>query len=341
MHMLRLTIISSIIIVACSYSKESTMYRYTPLSGKEKALFKKTYSDLKKAYESGAYATFSKFAPSMIIEYENIHLDPACKKLRPMYNEIDSLYNAREALVKIENELEQLDLEHKGSALEFYDEYVSIYKKIEDRDSIYKYQRLLYLTADSVISEDPSIANFALVNSLLNMSTEYKGTLKERVEDLFQEKFLQLSSEMNFKDIQEFQKNYPDMFSNEIAQLNEKCRQKEKLSLLRKPSFFGLDDFTSKYGIDKKVEENVRLHYRRQLMRKVDVELFADYYKRFPEDDFQLFSLIEGQLFNRFIEKKTVENADLYLKFFPKGRYANIVMEQLAITEGLAQSQIQ
>jgi hypothetical protein len=168
----------------------------------------------------------------------------------------------------------------------------------------------------------------------MNISAEYKGTLRERVEELFQEKFLQLSSEMNFNDILDFQKTYPDMFSIEIAQLIEKCRQKEKLSLLRNPSFPGLDGFTSKYGIDKKVEENVRSYYRRILMRKVDVELFAEYYKRFPEDDFQLFSLIEGQLFNRFVEEKTVENADFYLKFFPKGKYANIIFNERCSYEG-------
>jgi hypothetical protein len=258
-----------------------------------------------------------------------------------MYIEIDSLLHVREEILKVQEELNTLDQQNSGNGVEIFDDYVTVYRRIGDKDSIYKYQRLLYLTADSIISNNPSISNFTLVNSAENISAEYKETLRERVEDIFQATFLQISSEMNYKQINEFQKNYPTMFNTEISQLVEKCRQKEKLSLSRNPSFAGLDDYISKYGVDKKVEEIVKNYFRGILIRKVDIELFAEYYERFPEDDFQLFGLIESQLFNRFIEKKTVENADTYLKYFPKGRYANIIMEQLAITEGLAQSQTQ
>lgn len=308
-------IITFIIISFCLVQGQS----YRPLSGKDKKLFERSYKDLKTAYSNNDFKTYQYFADKILIEYENILLDPSSSKLRPKYLEIDSLNKSLTARVNAETKRSEMIL---GSPILTYDQLINLYKNV-NRDSTIKYQGKLNKTIDSIIQNKMySLEFYREANICKNIPDSSQKIIRKGVEVLFQEKFLELSSKLDYKEIDSFEKNYPEIYKQDVKELKEKAKMKERLTNIRYPEFNQYDQYIKTHGKDEELKNVVKKHYRKSLLAKLDLETFEEYYRRFPEDDFELFANIEDKLYQTWLKKGMNEtDGATYLKYFPQGRY--------------------
>lgn len=83
--------------------------------------------------------------------------------------------------------------------------------------------------------------------------------------------------------------------------------------------------YIARYGQDAAVTKKVKDGMRAYLLTSHDVLVFEVYYVAFPDDDFELFTVIEDGLYKQYLGNKNLSTAALYLKYFPKGRYAQSI----------------
>ncbi len=297
-------------------------YSYKPLTSKEQKLFKKTYSDLMAAYKSNDFVIFEQFATVAVDQFRNILLDRGSVSIKPKYCEIDSL------LKVVKSDKAAAESKEVLSSICNADQKVSMYKKRnnnDNNDSVLHYKKRLLYICDSLMTP-PSLDVYRDIMRCENLTEEYKQVTSDKVKALFQERFLELSANAEYDSLDAFSKMYPDIFTEDIVQLKEKAAQKMRLSILRKPSFAKLDEYTFRFGEDAKLVQSVKASCRKYLLSKFDAPIFEEYYKRFPEDDFKLFESIENNIYNKTILSRSLEDINLYLKYFPNGRYAQIVI---------------
>jgi hypothetical protein len=309
----------SILILLVISAGVFSEYSYKPLTSKEQKLFKKTYADLMVAYKANDFVIFEQFATVAVDQFRNILLDRGSVSIKPKYCEIDSL------LKVVKSDKAAAESKVVLSSICSADQKVTMYKKRNNSDSVLYYQkRLLYISDSSMCP--PSLDVYRDIMRCENITEDYKQKTSDKVKALFQERFLELSANAEYDSLDAFSKMYPDIFTEDIVQLKEKAAQKMRLSILRKPSFAKLDEYTFRFGEDAKLVQAVKASCRKYLLSKFDAPIFEEYYKRFPEDDFKLFESIENNIYNKSLLSRSLEDINLYLKYFPNGRYAQIVI---------------
>jgi hypothetical protein len=285
------------------------------------------------------YAVFRKFGANTLNEFQNMLLDPTCGKLRDKYAKIDSLVSRIDKLDSIKIAFD--NIEHSGeSPMQRYERSIDFFRQAAENDSIRKYSHLLYAEVIKRMDAGLTMSDYWAINALQNIGQDLKDLARSRTQEMFQEKFLQLSSKMDYDSILSFQALYPEIFPEDVASLLEKAKQKYRSSLLRKPDLDRYGAFVDRFGKDEYLTRRIKAKFRRYLLDSLDMPTFERYYKAFPEDDYELFGSIEDRLFMQFAENRCTERAMQYLKYFPKGKYAEAVIESInRLAENMAKEE--
>jgi len=332
LHWLLLVACSAIVAYATvtyATAAEPQQHSYAPLTGKEKRLFSRTYNHLIAAYKEGDYATFAAFAETAVKEYKNIMLDPSSKKLRGKYRELDALLQTLKTAKIMQKTISEMP-KTTGGTMTYYDDLIDIFA-LYNSDSAYKYGHILNDMADSAIQNITSLDDYQKILKIRNISPERKENARKKAERLLSDKFVELSSGMDYDAIAQFMAAFPGVFTEDLEQLLDKAKTKNRMSIIRKPDFNAYDAYIAKFGNDEYLTDKIKEYYRTQIMTKPsqkitdDLKMFESYFARFPEDDLPLFSQIEERLYKNFETQRTIDAAALYLKYFPSGRYAQVI----------------
>jgi len=312
----------------CTTAAEQ-LHSYAPLTGKEKRLFTRTHAHLMAAYKEADYTAFMTFSEPALKEYKNIMLDPGSQKLRVKYRELELLLQSLKTAKIMQKTIDEMPKTNTGT-MQYYDNLIDIFV-LYDADSVSKYRNVLNNMADSVIQNINSLEGYQEIIKIKNISPERKKNAMAKVEHLLSDKFVELSSTMDYDAIAQFMAVFPGIFTEDLEQLLDKAKTKDRLAIIRKPDFDLYDAYIAKFGDDEYLTAKIKEYYRKQLMTKPsakitdDMQVFETYFARFPADDMPLFSQIEDRLYKNFEKQRTIDAAALYLKYFPAGRYAQVI----------------
>ena len=299
---------------------------YQSLDKQARNEFQKSYKAIKIAYQERNYGPILRFAPIMQKKYESILLDPSCKKIRPMYNElgkiicnvtyemkVDSLYRL------VSGCLDRGDME---SALLHYDAMLSLVKE----DSMLVERKRQYDSLVRIVTSKKSMHSYSFLASLRHVDQDDLFGLRNAIHEVFDERIAQLSASMSCDSIIQFRKSFPGVRPDDMAALLDRARMAQRRSLLRQPSFLGYAEFRELFGNDDKLKQCIKkMAFKMAFSVAADPAPLREYIKLFPNEEQEIWNGFEDALYNDWRSKQTSIAAATYLRFFPNGRYTGIV----------------
>ena len=177
-----------------------------------------------------------------------------------------------------------------------------------DREGVYdslkrKEMPHLYECIVEMYETDQSYATFQKIDQYHYSDRAYVEKLRKHIETGFEQRILQLSSEMNVDTLLAFKQKYPGVYSNDVESLLEKAKDKYRLSILRKISPASVKEFYDKFG----------------------------------GPDGELESTLEKTMYEKFLKERSREDAEDYSYRFPKGKNIMSVQEFLSHFTGALQ----
>jgi hypothetical protein len=321
----KITAILLVSVVGCFAAE------YKPLSGADQKLLVDNYKAVKEAYAEKNFASILKFVPEMITKFESVIMDPECKKLRPLYLEIELILDN----VRYSIGMDSLDQEATGflkkndieSALVTYDKILSALHR-NDSNNIPKFRKKF----DSLVvkaEKKQNLATYSILTSLTHINRERLKGCKYEMSDQFDEKIARLSASMNPDSLYQFKKNYPDVKPDLVRELVDRARTAMRQSLLRQPSISGYLHYKELFGDDKLLHDALknRCFTLAFAVETPDPLPIKDFVTLFPEEEQKIWQEFEDFLFQKWNKKPSEIYAQNYLKLFPQGRYAQIVYE--------------
>jgi hypothetical protein len=281
------------------FSLEAASFK--SLTNDDRKEFIKTYSSIKEAYKAGNYSVIKKFCPDLIDKYGSIMLDSKSEDLRPKYKEMEEILIDSKRLSTRDSLLALIYGDHKfqrySACADIYQDFFAFI----DREGVYdslkrKEMPHLYECIVKMYENDQSFATFEKIDQYRYSDRAYVEKLRKQIENGFEQRILQLSSEMNVDTLLAFKQKYPGVFTNDVESLLEKAKDKYRLSILRKISPGAVKEFYDKFGG--------------------------------PDDELE--STLEKTMFGKFQKERTKEDAEDYAYRFPKGKNIMAVQEFLS-----------
>lgn len=269
---------------------------YKPLTNKDKKEFIKAYESITAAYSNTNYDVIKRYCPDIIEKYGAIDLDMRSKELRPKLKQLGIIL-ADSKRLSVKDSL--LTMVHESLSKNDYEacaeRYQDLFKFIDSEgcfDSLKKTEMpKLYDCIKKMYEENPNYRTFGKMDSYKYSDRQYVDKLRSKIENGFEEKLLQLSSEMNIDSLINFQKNFPGIYVNDVTALIEKAKDKYRLSVLR----------------------------------NISPAAVQFYYDRFGGPNEELETSLERNMWNKFDNQRTKEVAEDYALRFPKGKYIEII----------------
>jgi hypothetical protein len=216
--------------------------------------------------------------------------------------------------------------------LEHYTMYMQFLKE-NNCDSLFDTEMNNYITMVTQVYEalGRTPEAFETIRQFPFLPDQFYTKEVKRLEMVLQGSFLQLTAEMNIKKIQEFKKQYPGLFKTEIKNLEERCRVKDRLSLLRDDNITleKIEKYLSHYSRDKYLIKNIKEKYKSLIVSEYQINKlankFLEYKTLFPEPD-ELYQKIEHMLLKRALDRNYLA-CTYYIQLFPDGRQIEHVKE--------------
>ena len=278
---------------------------YKSLTNDERKDFVKTFSSIKEAYKVGNYSVIKKFCPDLIDKYGSIMLDAKSEDLRPKYKEMEEILIDSKRL-SIRDSLLALIYEHHkfqrySACADIYQDFFAFL----DREGVYdslkrKEMPHLYECIVKMHENDQSFTTFEKIDQYNYSDRVYVEKIRKQIENGFEQRILQLSSEMNVDTLIAFKQKFPGVFTNDVESLLEKAKDKYRLSILRKISPGAVKEFYDKFGG--------------------------------PDDELE--STLEKTMFGKFQKERSKETAEDYAYRFPKGKNIMSVQDFLSRLTG-------
>jgi len=283
------------IIASAAYSLD-----YAPLSRTDKKAFVNAAKAIETAAAQGSYGGVLRFGPGVLKKYESIMLDPGCKDLRPIYENIEKLISdvvlfgvADSFQISIDKQIKANDY---YGALQKYDSYFDYLHSIKNDSLLAKHEPLYRQYAEKHFNG--SYHNYTELAKLKYIDKNQLDGLREIVENSFKESFVTISS-ASIEELFSFKAQYPGIFDDDIDNLIQSHKARWRLSLKRRPSVEGIER----------------------------------YYLVFSEKDRMIDSLFHNVLYDRFVKEQDIISASKYLVNFPSGRSAREVRMFIEIQE--------
>ncbi len=291
-----------LVIGAFSMLNAQRMPDYSPLDKAQKKLFKSSYIALIKAADEGNKEAFLLFAPGMIVKYESILLDPQCVDLRNAYKDIKSRYQMYQLSLSVDSLKTTLNQSIKEkdfpSIFKVSSSLLSIYRQ-NGNDSLFKvYQTKIDSLILSNYHNNSDFAVFTSIEQFPYISQNVIDTLKSQLELTKRDALTRLSANLDYDEISDFQKQYPSLFSEDVAHLKDMAQANLKTSALRSAL-------------------------------KGNTQSLIDYRDRFGAKDNTVDKVLENSLFKAFEVSQNEETAGRYLLYFPDSPRAAKTKEYL------------
>jgi len=318
---------------------------YKSLTNNDKKEFENAYKAVKSSFFDRNFDQIIKFTPEILINYESLMFDPDCKKLRPLYEEIqqilgyvrnskkiDSIETAGEAYLSSKKNKKALML--YDDALEFlYSADSAKYPKYRAR-----YDSLIF-----EISKDKTMATYSFIASLKYVDREFLKTYRNGIHDQFEYKIAELSASLNPDSIKAFQTTYPGIRSDDVDALLERARIALRHSTIRQPSMAGYTHYKALFGDDRLLHQTIKKQaFKLSLYPNPDPNPLKDYIKVFPDEEQTVWANFEDSLYSFWNKTHSPFKAQDYLRFYPQGRYAAYIvspqMSQNSYQQGMDQA---
>ena len=274
---------------------------YKSLTNDDKKEFVKAYASIKEAYKAANYSAIKKYCPDLLDRFGSIMLDSKTEDLRTKYKEIEQILVDSKRLSTRDSLLSVIYEHHKfqrySACADIYQDFFAFL----DREGVYdslkrKEMPHLYECIVEMYETDQSYATFQKIDQYHYSDRAYVEKLRKHIETGFEQRILQLSSEMNVDTLLSFKQKYPGVYSNDVESLLEKSKDKYRLSILRKISPAAVKEFYDKFGG--------------------------------PDDELE--STLEKNMFEKFLKERSREDAEDYAYRFPKGKNIMSVQEFLS-----------
>lgn len=273
---------------------------YKSLTGDEKRDFQKTYSSIKETYRVGNYSVIRKFCSDILDRFGSILLDSKCEDLRPKYKEIEEILvnskrlSIRDSLIALIYENHKF--QRNSVCADLYQDFFEFIDKEGVYDSLKKAETPhLYECIANMYNSDPSFETFEKIDHYRYSDRKYVEKIRKQIETGFEQRLLQLSSDMNVDTLLAFKQKYPGVLQGDIESLIEKSKDKYRLSIIR----------------------------------KINPGSVKAYYDKFGGPDDELETTLEKSMYDKFVKEKSKEAAEDYAYRFPKGKYLMYVQEYL------------
>ena len=291
-------IISIIIIVIISSGSD-----YHPLTKKDRSSFQRDSKTIIEAYGKKNYNAIKLFGPGIVEKYESIELDPGSMDLRNTYHRIKNIVESIERIKltdSLNSEIQGLLFKRDyAKALDVYQDYMFYLMKVTPKnvsDSLIAMHKTEYnQIVGEMFKSYPNIQTFKKVKSLRFTDSELIDSLKVRLQDIYFDDFLYISSSSDYGRLEEFKKNFEGIYDEDIENL----------------------------------QINIQAHMRGKAIRSGNIEYIEKYYSMFPEKDPLIEEKLEKDLFEKFYRTFDMNDAMKYLTYFPKSRRSSMVREEL------------
>ncbi len=310
--------------------------KYARMSRKEIKQYKITYGDLILAFSEKNFTGFKIHGEKFIQDYENVLLDPSSVDLREDYYNISSLLKGLEKTITLDRHLSAIDSVRGCSPsiemLHIYEHALTFLLNV-GLDSLYNTVQKAYLAKVEITYSflGKSIEAFESLSLLKHIPSEYFKAEGKQLEESMRAEFIKLTAGMDITAIREFKHKYKGIFTEEIYNLEERCRTKDRLSLLRNDgaTLEGVNKYMELYPKkDLYFENKIREQYANKIKKSgYALTVFSEYKILFPDYD-QVHQKMEEVLVKRAINGRA-KDCENYLRLFPKGRWAADVQSWL------------
>lgn len=317
------------LVIYCCLIFSSQAGTYRSLSNADKKDFIKSYRAVKESYSKHNFAPVIQFSPELIERFESIMMDPQCKKLRPLYEEMINIHSSV-CKSKAIDSLEAIISSYRKSGdhqkmLLILDQFLPTIALLDS--SKYRNHKAFYDSLIENVSKEKSMSTYSFIASLRYSNHEQLHSFQLTLHDKFDDKIAQLSANLNADSLKQFQISYPGVRTADITALLDRSRVFMKQSILRQPSIQEFFRFKSIFGNDKLLQNAIKKHvFKLSLYPNPDPAALKEYLKLFPEEEQTVWATFEDSLFSFWNSTRDPTKAQNYLRFYPEGRYSSIII---------------
>ena len=314
-------------------SPSLTAERYHRLKRREKRIFLMTHKDLLWAYRNKNFTGFKIQGKNFIDTYDNVLIDPSCQEFRDKYYTIQGLLSSIDKTMQLNTLQRKIDsIADKTPAEEDLETYTKYLKLLKDNrcDSVFNSALKQYRgrLQEVYMAMGHTFESFQKICMYPFIGDEFYMDESKRFQKELHDEFVKLTAELDIQKIREFKHKYKGVFKEDIHNLEQRCRAKDRLSLLRSDEMTldRIKDYYTYYPQeDAYLTKEIKKGYKRKILRTHNLDVFNEYRMLFKEYD-DVYNAMERYIITRAING-SVEHCKVYLTTFPDGKYKEDVLE--------------